>query len=55
LGAEVRARLLDGVVVNTLASIDAALSGDAALGDEPEPPAVPRTQADANLETNSNA
>jgi hypothetical protein len=39
LGAALRTRLLDGLVVNTTDGIDRALRGDAALGDEGEAPA----------------
>lgn len=40
LGVGLRARLLDAFIVKTLASIDAALRGDAALGNEPEVPTI---------------
>ena len=48
LGPQLRARLLDGIIVTTLSSIDAALPGDAALGNEPELPTAADPQTIAN-------
>jgi Lhr-like helicase len=55
LGAALRGRLLDGLVVNTLESIDGALEGDVGLGNEPEPASAPGAEPIANQETDLDA
>ncbi|HEU4648845.1 MAG TPA: DEAD/DEAH box helicase [Gemmatimonadales bacterium] len=53
LSTAIRERLLNGLVANTLGSVDRALTGDAALGEESE--TLTATQVTAVQETNLNA
>lgn len=49
LGSVIRHRLLDNLVTNTVGSLDVALEGDAAIGNEPSPAAAAGGAGDANL------
>ena len=54
LGSAIRHRLLDNLVANTIGSLDLALAGDAAIGNEPSPDTATGGAGDANPDREAN-